>query len=269
MIAGMKFRLHGSSYCSMVEARERMAAREAILRRFHEGQGMVLPEYRAELASLSSWEKRDNYAVEIFEPIIENLSEQNIITRNRYGAEVLNSTELCFVDIDHYPAGLWERVLAFLGGEKRGDEQRLLAELQHLHADMPDLSMRLYRTAGGWRLLLQGEELRPDSPRMLTLFTRLHADPAYVRLCGKQQCWRARLTPKPHRLKESPGHYPRRLAADIPVEGETAWLTCYTAASEGLATCRLIERFGAEMHHPLVALHDERTAALKDGLPLA
>ncbi len=265
----MNFRLHGSSCHSMEEARARMNAREAVLRRFHGGQGMQPQECRAELATLAEQEKGDDYAAEIFEPIIESVSEHNIITRNRYGAEVLNSTELCMVDIDHFPGSVWERLAALFGMAKRSDEQRLLDELRRLHTQEPELRMRLYRTAGGWRLMLEGERLSADSPRMLSLCARLKADPAYVRLCQKQQCWRARLTPKPHRLHDSPGRYPRRQHADTPAEGETEWLEHYASACEGLAVCRLVERLGADISHPLVILHDERTGALRDGLRLA
>ncbi len=265
----MNFRLHGSSPHSMSEARERMARREAVLRQLHGEPGAAAENCVAELAALAAQEKGDDYAAEIFEPTLETLSAQNIVTRNRYGAEVLNSTELCFVDVDHFPASLWERLAGFFGLARRSEEQRLLEELQHLHAEQEDLRLRLYRTAGGWRVRLAGEGLRPDSPRMLALFARLHADPAYVRLCRKQQCWRARLSPKPGRLLPRPGRYPRRSAADTPAEGEEEWLARYAEASEGLGVCRLVESWGATLRHPLVAWHDERTAALKDGLRLA
>ncbi len=252
----------------MEEARERMARREEMFRLLS-GEQMEAEDFRAEMASLAEQEKGDDYSVEIFEPIIASLSGNNIITRNRYGAEVLNSTEICFVDIDRFPAGLWEKLLSLLGGGKRSEEQRLLAELQRLHREDPTLSMRLYRSAGGWRLILSGEGLAPDSPRMQELFTRLNADPAYAKLCKKQQCWRARLTPKPGRLSLRPGRYPRRCAADTPAEGEADWLARYAEGCEGWAVCRLVERFGEEMRHPLIELHDERTHALKDGLRLA
>ncbi len=265
----MRFRLHGSSQNSMEEARERMARREEVLRRLHEQGDMAPEDFRAEFASLTAQEKGDAYAVEIFEPMLEGISGKNIITRNRFGAEVLNSTDLCVVDIDHFPAGLWEKLLSLLGGGKRSDEQRLLAELCRLHREDPTLSMRLYRSAGGWRLILKGEGLAPDSPRMQELFTRLNADPAYANLCKKQQCWRARLTPKPGRLSLRPGRYPRRCAADTPAEGEADWLARYAEGCEGWGVCRLVERFGEEMRHPLIELHDERTHALKDGLRLA
>lgn len=38
----------------------------------------------------------------IREEIVRELSPQNIVTRNRYGAEVLNSENLVFVDIDGF-----------------------------------------------------------------------------------------------------------------------------------------------------------------------
>ncbi len=253
----------------MDEARHRCAEREAALRRCHEGMDMAPQELREVLAALAVEEKGEDYAVEIFEPTLERLTEHSIVTRNRYGAEVLNTTELCFVDVDAVPRSLWDTLAAIFGAQKRSSEQRLMADLQRLCASSPGLSARLYRTAGGWRVILAGEGVYAGSPQLAQLYTRLHADELYVHLCKKQGCWRARLTPKPSRLGCRPGRYPRRSSADSPAEGEAEWLARYAEGSAGVGVCRLVESFGRPLSHPLVAWHDERTAALKDGLSLA
>ncbi len=268
-VAGMCFRLHGSSDTSIAEARSRLAAREQLFRRYHEEQSLPLAAYRDELTSLLRQEKGDTYEVELFEPLLERVGEQSIITRNRYGVEVLNTTELCMVDVDAFPPSRWERLASLLGGRLRSDEERLRAALQRLSAEDPGLSARLYRTAGGWRVILVAEGLAPGSPRMEQLERRLCADPLYASLCCRQQCWRARLTPKPGRLHAGLGRFPRRMASDTPAEGEADWLARYGDACQNKGVCRLVACFGAEIRHPLMALHDERTQALLSGLPLA
>ncbi len=268
-MAGMSFRLHGSSETGMDEARARMAQREEVLRRFHEEHSLPLESYRRELSALIAQERGDSYEVEVFEPLLERVSAQSAVTRNRYGAEVLNTTELCFVDVDAFPPGIWERLKSLFGGRLLSDEGRLMAALQGLHAADSTLSARLYRTAGGWRVILAAEGLEPSGTRARRLMERLNADLIYASLCRKQKCWRARLTPKPGRLGVKLGKFPRRTASDTPAEGEEAWLAAYAEAGEGKGVCRLIESYGAAMQYPLVAWHDERTAALKSGLPLA
>ncbi len=268
-IAGMRFRLHGSSRSGMGEAHARMALREDLFRRLYEEESLPPQACREQLADLLRQERGEDYEVELFEPTLERLSEQRIVTRNRYGAEVLNSTELCFVDVDDFPPGLWERLVSLFSGRSCRAEDLLLAELQRLHREQPDLSARLYRTAGGWRIMLAAEGLTLQSPRMEQLCQRLKADPLYVALCLKQQCWRARLTPKPGRLHAHLGRYPRRSASDTPAAGEEEWLARYAEASAGRAVCRLVECFGAPIRHALVNWHDERTAALHPDVPLA
>ncbi len=268
-IAGMRFRLHGSSGSSMEEARARMSERERLHRRFYEGSSLSLAAYREALGSLIRAGENDFvYEADICEPIVERLDARNIVTRNRYGAEVLNSTELCFVDVDAFPPRLGERIASWFGGNKRTDEQRLMAALEELR-DCYGVNSRLYRTAAGWRAILAGKELAPTAELMDDIFHHLHADSLYRSLCHKQNSWRARLTPKYGRLPRRIGRFPRRTASDTPAEGEEAWLAAYAEASAGYAVCRLVESFGDPITHPLVAWHDERTQARQDCLPLA
>ncbi len=266
-IGGMRFRLHGSSALSMEEARERLQSRIELQTAFHEKGRIKLDTYKRRLARLRQQEQDNAYAVEIFEPTLERLSEQSLVTRNRYGAEVLNTTELCFMDIDSYPWN-WGNILVLSLGDRAREEARLLRDLEALCRKEPDLGIRAYRTAGGWRLMVCGEGLTPDSPRMQELFDRLQADTAYANLCAKQLCWRARLTPKPGRLG-SLGKYPRREASDTPAEGELDWLRRYDTGCSGYAVCRLLGCYGQACRHPLVAWHDERTRATRADWPLA
>ncbi len=267
-IAGMRFRLHGSSNASMEEARERLEARAAIQAALHEEGRIKLSTYKRRLNALRKQETDAGYGVAIFEPTLETPGGRSVVTRNRYGAEVLNTTELCFIDIDDYPLRWCGMTIPSTGGRHKG-EQRLLRDLATLCRREPDLGIRAYRTAAGWRLIVEGQGLSPDSQRMEELCSRLHADEAYELLCAKQQCWRARLTPKPGRMGERLGRYPQRMASDTPAEGEADWLARYDARRAAFAVCRLLDSFGRPCTHPLVAWHDERTRALKQDWPLA
>jgi hypothetical protein len=77
-------------------------------------------------------------------------------------------------------------------------------------------------------------------------------------LCQKQACFRARLTPKPYRMKM------RRYKVQYPREGEDAalrqWLADYERESRNFSVCKFIEQ--VEARHSVddvVRLHDEIT----------
>ena len=101
----------------------------------------------------------------------------------------------------------------------------------------------------------------------------LKSDPLYTRLCRAQECFRARLSPKPWRLNNMetpPAQYPWRDArAEMLYRN---WEQRYEAAIQQYATCRLIKQFGTgEVHpdvEPVLALHD-RVSRVDAGLKLA
>ena len=90
-----------------------------------------------------------------------------------------------------------------------------------------------------------------------------------MNLCGKQGCWRARLTPKPRRagVKRPPREtrFPRAPEAEAPF---AAWLAGYDAASAGFAVCRPVATVGRFVETHTVRLHDDRTRCASS-LPLA
>lgn len=250
--------LRASSDVSMEEARRRLEQRA---------------EERAAFLKEHSWEDeagerraRGEYETEIFEMTVQRLDEANIITRNRYGAQVLNSTEICFVDVDEVPQGLGE-LLRSLIGMGRSAEVRLQELLRELCREDERLSARLYRTAAGFRVVLAGQGIELNSPRTEALFRRLHADARYAELCRRQQCWRARLTPKPHRIgckAPVPQADSESAAAEL-----AAWVPGYEQQSEPYAVCRLVCCMGTALHHPVLELHDEMTGARKSDRRLA
>jgi hypothetical protein len=213
-----------------------------------------------------------------------------VVTRNAYGAEVLNAARLLFIDIDlpegqarSQSVGLLGRVLSALFGSagtpRPGRPAPLLSNEAEAHAkrrqwlvDHPQWGMRVYRTRSGLRYLVTHSPFEPGQAESETVMQFLGCDPAYLQLCRTQRSFRARLTPKAWRcgMRPPPGRFPFH---DPDVEEQMrVWKTEYTAACEQWATCALLEVCGNPLVHadaaPLLQIHDTRTGA-NAGLPLA
>lgn len=263
-IGGLRYKLRAFSFRSAAEARERLEAKAAALRVFHSSRGGAedVAALRRALRLLSE-QGEGEYEVVMAEPIVQQVDAHNVITRNRYGAEVLNSDDTCFLDVDVFAPGLMDRLRSIFG-RKQSDEERLLAAVGRLCAEDATLGVRVYRTARGWRLLAAGEGLAPDSARMEEICARLQVDKMYAGLCRKQRCWRARLTPKPGRMGLPPYPCPQDSESTAAAE----WLELYAEKSARYAVCRLVECLGEPVSSDIVALHDERTGAAKHGTTL-
>lgn len=202
------------------------------------------------------------------------------ITRNSYGALVLNAAEAMFVDIDcaePKPAASGGGFFAGLFGKKSAPTPVApgeAAELQLVRAwaqSHPDWSLRVYKTKAGFRVLVTHMPVAPESDTAQNAMRDLKADPLYVRLCRAQQCFRARLTPKPWRIEIAarPEQFPYSGRA---AERMTRWKADYDSKSAAFATCALVAEFGPRQIHPAIAavvqLHDTATK-ISAALPLA
>ena len=223
------------------------------------------------------------------ETVLEKLPQLGIITRNRYGADILNADTVMFLDWDvHLPPrqgwdGLKERISVLfksrhLEAAQRGQDQRVQAAKTALEATIRSkaselsLGMRLYETCNGLRGIVTSSRFDPTDSVALDLMTYLCADPLYVKLCRLQNTFRARLTPKHWRI----GLDERPLEKPSITPAETAqmmrWLKQYQARGQQYATARLIAEFGSsstdELVEQVVKLHDER-CKVTSGLKLA
>ena len=250
-------RLAGFSHSSMQAAWKMLQQHAVIMQKFFAAAPTEssVQRMRAALRELRG-QGGDSYEVCLLEPVWRTVDASNVITRNHYGALVVNSTDTCFADVDTAPESLWEFVKGLFGAGTP-PERRLLDVMRQIHAEHPKLSMRLYRTAKGWRVLLAGEGIELDSPLVDTLFRRLHVDPLYRSLCRKQACWRARLTPKPFRLQLPP--CPQAECSEDAASVQAEWVQEYERACEGRAVCRLVESFGPRLRDGIPELHDELT----------
>jgi hypothetical protein len=202
---------------------------------------------------------REDYTVDIREEIVLEIDEHNVVTRNRYGARVLNSDSVTIIDIDRHRPGFLEA----LGFRKRDNKAAIFEDVEKLagRAEYAHLGFRVYETTQGARVIVTGGYVDPASAQGAALFERSHADRTFAKLCVKQKCYRARLSPKPHRIKQ------RRISYRWPMdaaelEKAREWVREYEAASLEFATCRFVKTVGKE-HPPgaIVAMHDEETRA--------
>lgn len=212
----------------------------------------------------------------IREEILQTLGPEDapraVLTRNRYGATIMNAARLIFLDIDLPEGGGPPKLLGKLFGRKSA-EDTALENLRNVLGGAGKGAFRIYRTAAGFRALAPGREFDPAGREAQDLMKATGTDPWFVKLCLAQKSFRARLTPKPWRieLKSPPGEYPRDDADAAARFGE--WLAEYEEASKGYATCRFLEiagkggLLGAD-DHDLVELHD-RMARATEPLPLA
>lgn len=225
--------------------------------------------------------------VPIREQIVEEHGE-TVITRNGYGAMCLNTPDVLFADIDDPPgagpgwaasamAMVASIVSAFTGGARRTPTHSGLVgnRVEAFVAAHPGWVARLYRTPAGHRLLVTHRTFQTTDPEVAECFTSLMVDPAYARMCRHQQCFRARLTPKPWRMGQAPYKRPRPEIWPVTPERlveRTAWLASYDAQSKAFAACRFLKEYGSGRLSSEAArvrdLHDDRCGAL-GLLPLA
>ncbi len=200
--------------------------------------------------------------------------EVGVITRNAYGAAVLNAANAMFVDIDFKDEGkfsLSAQLQKLRGSAGPSQEQLALAKLEQWAARNVGLGLRVYRTAAGLRGLITNELFDPTQESALGILRELESDRLYIRLCREQGCFRARLTAKPWRcgVPNPPSKYPWE-NVDVELRYRT-WEEKYKATASRYAACRLLKQIGNPEVHPdiapVLAIHDQRAAA--GGLALA
>lgn len=206
-----------------------------------------------------------DYSADIREEVVRELDEKNVVTRNRYGALVLNTEAATIIDVDEHRKGFLET----LGFKKRENKPAIIEDLEKvaLRPEYADLGFRLYETYKGVRVIITGAYCNPED-RGFSLMRACHSDPLFRTLCMKQACYRARLTPKPHRLKMKGIKYKWPLEGDA-LAAAADWIKDYEERSRDFAVCRYIKTLGRQgAPDALVQFHDGETRAAS-GLPLA
>jgi len=205
------------------------------------------------------------------------------VTRNAYGALVLNARHLMFVDIDRdetpapaaAAADLVSGILSLFGktapAPPPGGESRVVADVRRV-TESSGLAARLYKTAAGYRAIVTSGPNDAGGGASDGVLQQYGADPLYIRLCRLQESFRARLTPKPWRCgaRVPPASFPFETPAH---EARfRAWEAEYAATAARYATCRFLGAFGGTRAAPefeeLIRFHDQETKA-GTTLPLA
>lgn len=215
--------------------------------------------------------RRDDYSYsmrDVPEALIKEIGENAGVTRNGKGCLVLNTAEAMFVDIDIALPGFFARLF---GATREGEEKKRIAKLKEYLVQNQAAGVRIYRTRGGLRYLFTHAP-QPVNDDAIALMRRLGSDKMYVRLCRNQNCYRARLTPKPFRIgcPRIEGHYP--YATPALQDGFRRWLDMYDRNSRDYAVCELLGAEGNSRIHPAIAPvmaeHDD-AARVREALPLA
>ena len=217
---------------------------------------------------------------EIREEIVFGEEQIALITRNRYGSLVLNTASVCFVDIDFpqpTPTGFIDAIRLMFNKQlkeerKRVARERTIDNVMQWSQKNPYQKFRLYETAAGLRLLFMDRLYSPTSEEVVALLDALGSDKLYRRLTIKQECFRARLTPKPWRCGcfRPPNRYPWETEQEEQTYRQ--WEQDYNNKICGYGVCRLITSIGALPEDPhivsIIELHDQYTC-LDPALPLA
>jgi hypothetical protein len=241
---------YGGSNASIEEARARAKEKIERLQRKINGDQRVVADYE----------------VEIREEILQTIDDKSIITRNRYGAQVLNTENLMFLDIDKPKTSFGD---LFKKKDPTQHKAKIFESIRKL-ASSPKysaLGFRIYETFQGARVIVLGKDFDMRDRETVAMMNEFYCDALYVAICRKQACFRARLTPKPYRMNMQAYkvQYPRE--ADDRVFQN--WLRDYKYQSRNYSSCKLIEKIGSSPFMPdAVKIHDEITG-VNYNLPLA
>ena len=154
-----------------------------------------------------------------------------------------------------------------------GVEEMACSRIRDFIAQNPNWNARLYRTPLGIRMLVTHQLFSAKDPVVGECFTKIAADPVYAKMCQRQDCFRARVSPKPWRIgiadRIRGGVWP---VAENNMSERRAWIDRYERASQSHAACAFLESIGSGTIHPdvrqVVELHD-RLCQSDAQLPIA
>lgn len=186
------------------------------------------------------------------EPVLDKLTYNSedigLITVNSYDAVILNTDNMLIIDININSEKIFDELAKY-------PEQAISA--LHILEEKENLNFRIYQTSGGLRAIKTTKEWRPASWGTKRLMRSVYADPLYIGLCQSQECFRARLTPKPWRHSELA---PR----DYNYESGQEWINSdYT---EEVAVCKLLKGNPTKVDSKFKAAidyHDRVTKAME------
>ncbi len=228
---------------------------------------------------------RYDYVVDnvICEEVLDRINHKDVevavISRNAYGALVLNAANMMFIDIDFPHSSVsWSGCLFSLFSKPKSQpaqatpEQQTLDRVRQWQSMHPDTTLRAYRTAAGVRLIVVNRSFDVVDDGAVSIMQTLGSDSLYIQLCRSQNCFRARLTPKPWRIGMSkpPALFPFNSPEDKALYD--AWYAGYVEKAKNFKVCTHLETLGHGSIHPNhvapIEIHDRLCCDNQD-LPLA
>ncbi|OAD24078.1 transmembrane prediction [Candidatus Thiomargarita nelsonii] len=197
--------------------------------------------------------RKEEYEVAIKEHVSDIIDESNIISICRYGAKILNTNQYTILDLDDYPVDIFD-VFKSLG--KMSKKERIVFKFQERIKRYPLLGsdFRIYETTKGVRVIGK-KYINPSEKNYTSLMRKLFVDWIYIQMSKKQNCYRARITPKPYRMRI------RTIRIKSPLDCETNayldWSKEYEQKSEKYSVVKLIKAIGQDFsHEPVIKIHD-------------
>lgn len=204
---------------------------------------------------IANGESIDTYQVAIKEHVLEILDDENVITVCRYGAKVLNTSKYTVLDLDDYPVSFFDY---FRPIRKLSKKDRIIAKFEQNIKKTPVLGsdFRIYETQKGIRVIGK-RYIDPSSKGYTKIMRRLGVDWLYITLSRKQNCFRARLTPKPFRMKH------QTIKIKSPIDCKTQdykeWDKSYTRESLNFSVVKLVKVVGSDFSQEhVIKMHDMR-----------
>jgi hypothetical protein len=197
----------------------------------------------------------EEYEVSIKEHVADIMDEKNIVTVNRYGAEVLNTSQYTILDLDEFPVDFLD---FFKPIRKLPKKERIVAKFHQRIAKHPELGtdFRIYETAKGIRIIGKNY-VDPVGKRFFSIMKPFCVDWIYQIMSIKQACYRARLTPKPFRIHMKPIRIKSPL--DCETEAYLQWVKEYNYKSTSFSVVKLLETIGSDFSRdPVIKRHDEK-----------
>lgn len=143
-----------------------------------------------------------------------------------------------------------------------------LKKIESFLEKYPKWGIRAYETPAGLRLLITHKTMQPNDDEVSLFFKLMDVDPIYARMCKNQQCFRARVSPKPwrmdmdSRIRPRPGIWPVK---EQYMATREKWIEEYSKKAESFAACRFIKSLGNTTVDNKVAeviqLHDKLSKA--------
>lgn len=141
-------------------------------------------------------------------------------------------------------ANLAHRIVLSLKG---GVEKKALSRIKKISKENPELNLRIYRTPLGLRILLMNDTYCPTDDNVIRLLKDFQSDTIYIQMCKNQNCFRARVSPKPwrigvERLKPRPGVWPIK---EERMTERRKWVANYEKKARSYCSCHYLMQMGS------------------------